>query len=131
MSGIVLAPKPRNPNEIRVCGDYRQANRAIKREKHQIPTVDEMIESMSGAVKYSKIDLKAGYHQMRTAPGPLLHLLPIGGCSAINDYRSVSTLQVRYFSMRLHLHFCTGCECECKYDFSSCVRLEQLIARLD
>ena len=64
VSGLVLAPKPRNPNEIRVCGDYRQANTAIKREKHPIPTVDEMMESMSGAVKYSKIDLKAGYHQI-------------------------------------------------------------------
>ena len=64
VSGLVLAPKPRNPNEIRVCGDYRQANTAIKREKHPIPTADEMMESMSGAVKYSKIDLKAGYHQI-------------------------------------------------------------------
>ena len=64
VSGLVLAPKPRNPNEIGVCGDYHQANTAIKREKHPIPTVDEMMESMSGAFKYSKIDLKAGYHQI-------------------------------------------------------------------
>jgi hypothetical protein len=64
VSGLVLAPKPRNPNEVRVCGDYRQANRAIKREKHPIPTDDELMESMNGAIKYSKIDLKAGYHQI-------------------------------------------------------------------
>jgi hypothetical protein len=64
VSGLVLAPKPRNPNEVRVCGDYRQANTAIKREKHPIPTVDELMESMNGAIKYSKIDLKAGYHQI-------------------------------------------------------------------
>ena len=49
---------------MRGAGDYRQANTAIKREKHPIPTVDEIMESMSGAVKYSKIDLKDGYHQI-------------------------------------------------------------------
>ncbi|CAB4042236.1 Transposon Ty3-I Gag-Pol poly, partial [Paramuricea clavata] len=64
VSGLVLAPKPRNPNEVRVCGDYRQANTAIKREKHPIPTVDELMESMNGAIKYSKIDLKAPNHQI-------------------------------------------------------------------
>ena len=31
VSGLVIAPKPRNPTEVRVCGDYRQANTAIKR----------------------------------------------------------------------------------------------------
>ncbi len=50
-----MAPKPRNPSEVRVCGDYRQANIAIKRERHPIPTVDEVMENMAGATKYSKI----------------------------------------------------------------------------
>ena len=43
VSGLVVAPKPRNPNEVRVCGDYRQANKAIKRERHPIPTVEMII----------------------------------------------------------------------------------------
>ena len=60
MSGLVLAPKPRHSNEVRVCGDYRRANTAIKREDHPIPTVDELMESMNGAIEYSNIDLKAG-----------------------------------------------------------------------
>ena len=64
VSGLVVAPKPRNPSEVRVCGDYRQANIAIKRERHPIPTVDELMENMAGATKYSKIDLKSGYHQI-------------------------------------------------------------------
>lgn len=64
VSGLVVAPKPHNPNEIRVCGDYRRVNVAIKRERHPIPTVDELFESMTGAVVFSKVDLKAGYHQI-------------------------------------------------------------------
>ena len=58
-----MAPK-HNPSEVCVCGDYRQANKAIKREHHPIPTVDELLQDMSGAVKFSKVDLKAGYHQI-------------------------------------------------------------------
>ena len=64
VSGLVVAPKPRNPTEVRVCGDYRQVNLAIKRERHPIPTVDELLEDLTGAVKYSKMDLRAGYHQI-------------------------------------------------------------------
>lgn len=64
VSGLVVTPKPRNPTEVRVCGDYRQANNAIKRERHPIPTVEELMENMDGATRYSKIDLKAGYHQI-------------------------------------------------------------------
>jgi hypothetical protein len=40
VSGLVVTPKPRNPKEVRVCGDYRQTNKAVKRERHPIPTVE-------------------------------------------------------------------------------------------
>ena len=64
VSGLVVAPKHNNPSEVRVCGDYRQTNKAIKRERHPVPTVDELLQDMSGAVKFSKVDLEAGYHQI-------------------------------------------------------------------
>ena len=64
VSPIVAAPKPRNSEEIRLCGDYRRPNQALLRERHPIPTVDELMEEMSGAVVFSKLDLKAGYHQI-------------------------------------------------------------------
>ena len=64
VSGLVVAPKRNNPSEVRVCGDHRQANKAIKQERHPIPTVDELLQDMSGATKFSKVDLKAGYHQI-------------------------------------------------------------------
>ena len=42
-------------------------NKAVKRERHPIPTVEELMDNMDGAVKYSKVDLKAGYHQVPLA----------------------------------------------------------------
>ena len=67
VSGLVAAPKPRNPKEVRVCGDYRQVNQAIKRERHPILTLDELFEEMSGSKVFSKVDLRAGYHQIPVA----------------------------------------------------------------
>ena len=67
VSGLVVTPKPRNPKEVRVCGDYRQVNQAIKRERHLIPTLDELLEEMSGFKVFSNVDLRAGYHQIPLA----------------------------------------------------------------
>ncbi|CAB4006959.1 Transposon Tf2-9 poly, partial [Paramuricea clavata] len=64
VSPVVAAPKPHDPSEVRVCGDYRQPNRAIIRERHPIPTVEELMEDMTGACVFSELDLRAGYHQI-------------------------------------------------------------------
>ena len=32
--------------------------------RHPIPNVEELLESMAGAVKFSKVDLKVGYQQI-------------------------------------------------------------------
>lgn len=63
MSPIVCVPK-KNPDEIRVCVDMREANKAIIRERHLMPTVDELIHDLNGASVFSKLDLRQGYHQL-------------------------------------------------------------------
>lgn len=62
VSPIVVVPKP--SGEIRLCVDMRQANSAVERERHPIPTVDEILEDMNNSTVFSKIDLKMGYHQI-------------------------------------------------------------------
>ena len=42
----------------------RMANKAIKRERHVMPTLDEVIMDLNGATIFSKVDLKCGYHQL-------------------------------------------------------------------
>jgi hypothetical protein len=59
VSPIVAAPKPKNPNEVRVCVDMRLSNRAIHRERHPSPTVDDIIHSLNGAKKFSKLKLRS------------------------------------------------------------------------
>ena len=63
VSPIVCVPKPKT-GKIRVCVDMRQANKAIKRERHSMPTIDELITELSGASVFSKLDLNQGYNQL-------------------------------------------------------------------
>ena len=46
----------------------REANAAIQREKHPIPTIEEVILDLNGATVFSTLDLKAGYHQFELHP---------------------------------------------------------------
>ncbi|VDI49213.1 Hypothetical predicted protein [Mytilus galloprovincialis] len=63
VSPIVTPPK-KNPEEIRLCVDMREANKAIIRERHLLPTVEELIHDLNHASVFSKLDLRAGYHQL-------------------------------------------------------------------
>ena len=61
VSPLVIVPKP--SGDIRICVDMRQANTAVIRERHPIPTVDEVTHNMNGSTVFSKIDLRCGFHQ--------------------------------------------------------------------
>ena len=50
--------------EVRLCVDMRCANKAIIRERHPIPTIDEILQDMQEGGVFSKLDLKWGYHQI-------------------------------------------------------------------
>ena len=64
VSPIVTPPKRNNPDEIRICVDMRNANKAICRERHTCPTIDDLIHRLNGATVFSKLDLNKGYHQI-------------------------------------------------------------------
>lgn len=62
VSPLVVAPKP--DGDIRVCVDMRRANEAIERERHPIPTIEEILYDLNGSTIFSKLDLKWGFHQV-------------------------------------------------------------------
>jgi len=68
ISPIVIVPKPHKPDEIRICVDMRAVNQAIIRERHVIPTVDDIISDLNGCKIFSKLDLNQGYHQILLHP---------------------------------------------------------------
>ena len=67
VSPVVVVPK-KTPGKVRVCVDMRLANKAIKRERHNTPTLNELIHKLNGAVVFSKMDLNQGYNQLELSP---------------------------------------------------------------
>ena len=64
VSTIVTPPKPNDPSDIRLCVDMRGPNRAIQRERHVTPTIEEVLADLNGAKLFSRLDLNNGYHQL-------------------------------------------------------------------
>ena len=59
-----LVAVPKSNNDLRICIDMRRANEAVQRERHPIPTVEELLQDFNEATVFSKLDLKDGYHQI-------------------------------------------------------------------
>ena len=62
VSPLVVVPKPNG--EVRICVDMRRVNTAVIRERYPIPTVEKILQDLTGARVFSKLDLRWGYHQI-------------------------------------------------------------------
>ena len=67
VSNIVITPKT-DPTKIRMNIDMTTANKAIKRTRHVIPTLEELRYKLNGAAYFSKLDMNHGYNQYEIDP---------------------------------------------------------------
>jgi hypothetical protein len=49
--------------------DYRQLDAMIVKHKHPMPVVEELLDELSGAKVFTKLDFREGYYQIWMAVG--------------------------------------------------------------
>ena len=54
----------KSDGRMRFVVDASPTNNAVKRTRHPLPTIEELISDVNGAAVFSKLDLKDGYHQV-------------------------------------------------------------------
>lgn len=66
---LVILVKKGEPEDKtwRLVVDYRHLNALTVKGKYPLPVIDELLDELAGAKWFSKLDLKAGYHQIRLA----------------------------------------------------------------
>ena len=65
-SPIVLVPK--RDGSLRFCVDYRKVNAVMKKNVYPLPRIDDILDTLSEARYFSRLDLASGFWQIEMDP---------------------------------------------------------------
>ena len=64
---ILFAKK--KDGSLRLCIDYRGLNRITRKNRYPLPLIGDLLDRLRSAKIFTKIDLRAGYNNVRISPG--------------------------------------------------------------
>lgn len=95
-----MVPVQKINGKVRICVDLTRLNQSVKRERHQLPAVEQVLAQLTGAKIFSKLDANSGFWQIPLAPESALlttfltpfgryqfHRLPFGITSAQEHFQ--------------------------------------------
>jgi hypothetical protein len=56
--------RPKKTGDVRVCTDFRELNKHLKRKAFPIPKISELLQSLSGFKTATALDLSMGYYHI-------------------------------------------------------------------
>jgi hypothetical protein len=54
---------------LKMCVDYKAFNKVTVKNRYPLPRIDDLFDRLSGAIVFSRIDLRSWYYQIRVAKG--------------------------------------------------------------
>jgi len=54
---------------LRLCVDYRGLNKILRKNRYPLPLIGELLDRISRAKYFTKMDVRDGYHRLRIATG--------------------------------------------------------------
>ena len=61
---LVLCVKKKKDGNLRLCIDYKQLNKVMIKNRHPLSRIEDLFDQLKGAVLFSNINLRSGYHQV-------------------------------------------------------------------
>ena len=68
-AGAPILFVPKKDGGLRLCVDYRGLNAMTIKNRHPLPLITETLDRLSGAKRFTKLDLKDAYHRIRIKAG--------------------------------------------------------------